>query len=130
MAEKHRLTEYFLTVGLEKKLTIGLVADLQNRLGGEHRLGPGNKFTVAVLANDVGVDVPWINRKMISQQVAKPGGIKGRAASEHPAGVEAGKRTGNPGHDINRVGRHQKNPVKARFSHRSDDGAEYSGIPL
>ena len=31
MAEKHRLTEYFLTVGLEKKLTIGLVADLHER---------------------------------------------------------------------------------------------------
>ena len=98
--------------------------------GGHHGLAPGNELAVAVLADDVGVDVAGVHGEVIPQQVAQPGGVQGGAGAEHPVGIEAGELVGDPGHNVHRVGGHQEDPREARVGDGPDDGLEHRRVPL
>ena len=83
-----------------------------------------------MLPNHIGVHIAGIDREILPEQVPQPGGVQRGAAAQHPTGVEAGQRTGNPGHDIHRIGGYQKDAVKAGFGYRTDNGTENRGVSL
>ena len=83
-----------------------------------------------MFADDIGVHVAGVNGEVFTQQIAETGGIQRCAGTDDTAGIEAGEGAGDAGHNVHRVGSHQKDSVKARFRHRSDDGAEHLGVPV
>ena len=91
---------------------------------GDVGAAPHGQLTVAVLADDDGVDVAAVHPQVLAQQLLEPGGVQHGARAEHPVGGQARHVPRSVGQHVHRVGYDEEDALEVPAADLGDDGFE------